>query len=108
MPASSVHGSLPSGLERLDALIAANARHLRVLSPSLRRDHDTIIIGLANAVRRSQRPQERAVLLHGDLHAGNLLLDSDHELVAIDPTPALGEPEQDPDELFMYATTEHG
>jgi hypothetical protein len=30
VPASSVHGSLPSGLERLDALIAANARHLRV------------------------------------------------------------------------------
>ena len=35
------------------------------------------------------------MLLHGDLHAGNLLLDCDNELVAIDPTPALGEPEQD-------------
>jgi streptomycin 6-kinase len=34
-------------------------------------------------------------LLHGDLHAGNLLLGSYDELVAIDPTPALGEPEQD-------------
>jgi streptomycin 6-kinase len=90
VPASSVCGSLPFGLERLDALIAANARHLR----ALRRDHDTII-DLANAVRRSQRSQERAVLLHGDLHAGNLLVDSDNALVAIDPTPAVGEPEQE-------------
>jgi Aminoglycoside/hydroxyurea antibiotic resistance kinase len=33
VPASSVRGSLPSGLERLDALILANARHLRTLDP---------------------------------------------------------------------------
>jgi streptomycin 6-kinase len=92
--ASSVCGSLPSGIERLDALIAANAHHLRALSPSLRRHQDRII-ALANAVRRSRGPQERAILLHGDLHAGNLLLGSNNELVVIDPTPALGEPEQD-------------
>jgi len=92
--ASSVRGSLPSGLERLNALISANACHLRVLSPSLRRHQDGII-ALANAIARSHDPQECAVLLHGDLHAGNLLVGSDNELVAIDPTPALGEPEQD-------------
>ncbi|HYY30720.1 MAG TPA: aminoglycoside phosphotransferase family protein, partial [Chthoniobacterales bacterium] len=34
--ASSVRGSLPTGLERLDTLIAANARHVRSLSPKLR------------------------------------------------------------------------
>ncbi len=94
IPASSVRCSLPSGLERLHALIAANARHLRALSPSLRRYQDRII-ALANAVGRSHGPQERGVLLHGDLHAGNLLLGSNNELVVIDPTPALGEPEQD-------------
>ena len=43
VPASSVRGSLPSGLERLDALIAANALHVRALSPSLRRHQDRII-----------------------------------------------------------------
>jgi hypothetical protein len=89
---ASVRGSLPSGLERLDALISANARHLGALSP---RRHQDRIIALANAVGRSHGPQERAVLLHGDLHAGNLLLGSNNELVVIDPTPALGEPEQD-------------
>jgi len=66
--ASSVRGSLPSGLERLDALISANACHLRALSLSLRRHQDRII-ALANAVGRSHGPQERAVLFHGDLHA---------------------------------------
>jgi len=83
-----------SSNRRLDALIAVNVLHVRALSPSLRRHQDRII-ALANAVGRSHGPQERAVLLHGDLHAGNLLLDSNNELVVIDPTPALGEPEQD-------------
>jgi streptomycin 6-kinase len=92
--ASSVRGSLPTGLERLDTLIAANARHVRSLSPKLRLHQETII-ALASAVGRSDGPPERAVLLHGDLHAGNLLVGSNNELVAIDPTPALGEPEQD-------------
>jgi streptomycin 6-kinase len=94
VPASSVRGSLPSGLERLDALIVSNARHVRTLGSSLRRHQDRII-ALADAVRGSQRPPDRAVLLHGDLHAGNLLIGGGNELVAIDPVPALGEPEQD-------------
>jgi streptomycin 6-kinase len=92
--ASSVHGSLPSGLERLNSMISANARHLRALNPSLQRHQDGII-ALANAVARSHRPKEHAVLLHDNLHAANLLVASNSELVAIDPTPALGEPEQD-------------
>jgi streptomycin 6-kinase len=94
VPASSVRGSLPSGLERLDALIVANARHVRTLGPSLRRHQDKIM-ALADAVRGRQRPPDRAVLLHGDLHAGNLLIGGGIELVAIDPVPALEEPEQD-------------
>jgi len=94
VPASSVRGWLPSGLQRLNAQLAANARHLHALNPLLRRYHDTMI-ALVDTLGRSQRPQERAVLLHGDLHAGNLLLGSYDELVAIDPTPAFGEPEQD-------------
>jgi streptomycin 6-kinase len=92
--ASTVRGFLPSGLERLSTLISANARHLRKMSLSLQR-HQNRIIALADAVARKQGPSERAVLLHGDLHAGNLLVGCNNELVAIDPTPALGEPEQD-------------
>jgi len=72
---------------------------------------------------RSLRPKELAVLLHGDLHGGKVLVASNNELVAIDPTPALGEQEQDigdaatgeeppggvdPDELLKYATRELG
>ncbi|MBV8174622.1 MAG: phosphotransferase, partial [Verrucomicrobia bacterium] len=72
----------------------ANACHLHKLSPSLQRHQDGII-ALANAIARNHGPRGRAVLLHGDLHAGNLLVGSNNELVAIDPTPALGEPEQD-------------
>ena len=75
-------------------MISANARHLRKMSLSLQR-HQNRIIALADAVARKQGPSERAVLLHGDLHAGNLLVGCNNELVAIDPTPALGEPEQD-------------
>jgi streptomycin 6-kinase len=87
--ASSVRGSLPSGIQRLSTQLAANARHLHALSPRLRRYHDTMI-ALIETVGRSQRSQQRSVLLHGDLHAGNLLLGSCNELVAIDPTPAPG------------------
>ena len=57
--------------------------------------HQDGITALANAIARNHGPRGRAVLLHGDLHAGNLLVGSNNELVAIDPTPALGEPEQD-------------
>jgi streptomycin 6-kinase len=57
--------------------------------------HQDRIIALANAVAHSRSNRDGAVLLHGDLHAGNLLVDSNNELVAIDPTPALGDPEQD-------------
>jgi hypothetical protein len=92
--ASSVGGSLPSGLQRLAAQLAANARHLHALNPLLRYHHDSMI-ALVDTIGRSQRPEERSVLLQGDLHAGNLLLGNYGELVAIDPTPALGEPEQD-------------
>ncbi len=92
--ASSVRGSLPSGLQRLAAQLAANARHLHALNPLLRYHHDSMI-ALVDTIGRSQRPEQRSVLLHGDLHAGNLLLGSYGELVAIDPTPAVGEPEQD-------------
>jgi streptomycin 6-kinase len=92
--ASSVRGPLPSGLQRLGAQLAANARHLSAVNPRLRRHHDSMI-ALLDVVRRGQRPQQQSVLLHGDLHAGNLLLGSCDELVAIDPTPALGELEQD-------------
>jgi aminoglycoside phosphotransferase (APT) family kinase protein len=53
------------------------------------------MIALVDTIRRRQRSQQQSILLHGDLHAGNLLLDGSNELVAIDPTPALGEPEQD-------------
>ena len=91
---SAVRGFLPSGLERLRTLISANACHLRKMSLSLQRHQDRII-ALADALARKQGPSERAVLLHGDLHAGNLLVGCNNELVAIDPTPALGEPEQD-------------
>jgi streptomycin 6-kinase len=93
VPALSVRGSLPSGLRRLTAQLAANARHLHALNP-MRRYHDAMT-ALAHAIERNQRPREQAVLLHGDLHAGNLLLDANDQLVAIDPSPAIGEPEQD-------------
>ena len=53
------------------------------------------MIALVDTIRRRQRSQQQSILLHGDLLAGNLLLDGSNELVAIDPTPALGEPEQD-------------
>src|SRR5580692_89596 len=86
--------ALPSGLQRLTAQLAANARHLHALNPALRSHHDAMI-ALAHAVERGQRTREQAVLLHGDLHAGNLLLDGNDRLVAIDPSPAFGEPEQD-------------
>jgi|HubBroStandDraft_6_1064221.scaffolds.fasta_scaffold312114_1 hypothetical protein len=86
--------ALPSGLQRLTAQLAANARHLHALNPALRSHHDAMI-ALAHAVERGQRTREQAVLLHGDLHAGNLLLDGNDRLVAIDPSPAIGEPEQD-------------
>src|SRR5258708_10533067 len=91
--ASSVRGSLPSGLQRLTAQLAANARHLHTLNPLLRRYHDRMI-ALIDTVGRSLRPQQQSVLLHGDLHAGNLLLGSYGELIAIDPTPALAAAEQ--------------
>jgi fructosamine-3-kinase len=39
--------------------------------------------------------RQRSVLLHGDLHVGNLPLDGNERLVAIDPNPAIGDPEQD-------------
>jgi len=94
VPAVSVRGSLPSGLQRITAQLAANARHLHALNPVLRRYQDAMM-ALAHAVGRSQRPREQAVLLHGDLHAGNLLLDGNNRLIAIDPSPAIGEPEQD-------------
>jgi streptomycin 6-kinase len=92
--ASAIGGSLPAGLQRLAAQLAANARHLHALDPLLRCHHETMV-ALIDAVGRSHHPQQRSVLLHGDLHAGNLLLGRDGELAAIDPTPALGEPEQD-------------
>ena len=94
VPALSVRGSLPSGLQRLRAQLAANTRHLHALNPVLRRYHDAMM-AITHDVERSQRPHEHAVLLHGDLHAGNLLLDGNDRLVAIDPSPAIGEPEQD-------------
>jgi streptomycin 6-kinase len=94
VPALSVRGSLPSGLQRLRAQLAANRHHLHALNPVLRRYHDAMM-ALTHAVERSQRPREEAVLLHGDLHTGNLLLDGDNRLIAIDPSPAIGEPEQD-------------
>ena len=94
MLALSIRGSLPSGFQRLTAQLAANERHLHSLNPMLRCYHDTMMV-LANALERIQPPCEQAVLLHGDLHAGNLLLDSNDRLVAIDPSPAIGEPEQD-------------
>jgi fructosamine-3-kinase len=53
------------------------------------------MLALAQAVECSQRPQQRSVLLHGNLHAGNLLVDGTERLIAIDPNPAVGEPEQD-------------
>jgi hypothetical protein len=78
VPASSTRGSLPFGLQRLVAQLSANACHLHALSPASRRHHDAMMT-LAHAVARSQRPREQAVLLHGDLHAGNLLLASAHK-----------------------------
>jgi streptomycin 6-kinase len=92
--ASSIRGSLPSGLDRLTAQLAGNAPHLPSLNPLLHRQHDTML-ALAHAVECTQRPQQRSVLLHGDLHAGNLLVDGNERLIAIDPNPAIGEPEQD-------------
>jgi aminoglycoside phosphotransferase (APT) family kinase protein len=71
---------------RREPVPAKKARSLR---------HQDRIIALANAVARRQRDRDGAVLLHGDFHAGNLLVDSNNKLVAIDPTPAFGDPEQD-------------
>jgi len=72
--ASSIRGRLPSGLERLNSLISANACHLPALSRSLQ-SHQDGIVALADTVARKQGPPQRVVLLHGDLHAGNLLVD---------------------------------
>jgi streptomycin 6-kinase len=92
--ASSVRGTLPSGLDRLRAQLTANARHLQELKPTFCRYHNRTT-RLVDHLSCGQCSQEQLVLLHGDLHAGNLLLGPDDELRAIDPTPALGEPEQD-------------
>lgn len=58
------------------------------------REHHGKITALADAIGRNLRPQSEAVLLHGDLNAGNLLVGKDG-LMATDPIPAIGEPEQD-------------
>jgi streptomycin 6-kinase len=93
-PAFAVRGPLPFGPQRLMAQLRANARHLHALSPAWRRGHEAMV-ALGQAIGRSRRASQRAVLLHGDLHAGNLLVGPNGRLVAIDPSPALGEPEQD-------------
>ncbi|MEV4421524.1 aminoglycoside phosphotransferase family protein [Patulibacter sp. NPDC049589] len=64
--------------------------------------------GTAWAHRRDQalalaRRRGPAVLLHGDLHPGNLLL-ADRGLVVIDPTPFVGDPAWDLADLSRICT----
>lgn len=93
VPALVVDRPLPSGYQRLTNFLRTNARHMDGVSSQLRQQYSKIV-ALAMATGRSQRPPNEAVLLHGDLHASNLLVGK-QGLIAIDPIPAVGEPEQD-------------
>jgi len=93
VPAIAICRPLPSGHQRLIGFMQANACHIDSLSLRMRQGHSKIT-ALAEAIGCAQRPQNQAVLLHGDLHARNLLINNE-ELVAIDPIPSVGEPEQD-------------
>lgn len=84
---------LPSGHRRLTGFLQINAQHVDRMGLRVRQHHDKIA-ALAEAIGCHQRSPDQAVLLHGDLNAGNLLV-SKEGLIAIDPIPAVGEPEQD-------------
>lgn len=88
-----VRRPLPTGHQRLIGFMQTNARHLDRMSPRIRDQHAKMI-ALADAIGRSQRSSEQAVLLHGDLNPANLLV-SKEGIIAIDPIPSVGEPEQD-------------
>lgn len=91
--ATAVRRPLPTGHQRLTGFMRTNAWHLDRMGPRIRDQHAKMI-ALADAIGRNQRPSDQAVLLHGDLNPANLLV-SKEGLIAIDPIPALGEPEQD-------------
>jgi len=93
VPAVAVRLPLPSVYQRLSSVLQTNIRHMNGVNLRLREHHDKMV-ALAKATGQSQRPRSEAVLLHGDLHASNLLV-SKEGLMAIDPIPAVGEPEQD-------------
>ena len=71
----------------------ANACHIDGSSLRMRQGHSKIT-ALAEAIGCAQHPQNQAVLLHGDLHARNLLINNE-ELVAMRPYTVVREPEQD-------------
>ncbi|MEU3274592.1 aminoglycoside phosphotransferase family protein [Saccharomonospora sp. NPDC006951] len=61
--------------------------------------------GKALALRLAAHPPRR-VLLHGDLHPGNVLADPARGLIAIDPRPCSGDPAVDAvDWVFLSATS---
>lgn len=91
--ATVVRRPLPTGHQRLTGFMQINARHLDRMGSRIRDQHAKMI-ALADAIGRNQRSWDRAVLLHGDLNPANLLV-SKEGLIAIDPIPSVGEPEQD-------------
>jgi streptomycin 6-kinase len=93
VPAVAVGRPLPSGYRRLTGFLQINAQHVDRMGSRVRQYQDKIA-ALAETVGGHQRSPDQAVLLHGDLNPGNLLV-SKEGLIAIDPIPAVGEPEQD-------------
>lgn len=55
-------------------------------------------------LRRLPRTSQRQVLLHHDLHPGNVLLDDERGWLAIDPKPQVGDPAFDPVQLVLQSS----
>lgn len=55
-------------------------------------------------LRALARTADRHVLLHHDLHPGNILLDAERGWLAIDPKPQVGDPAFDPVQLVLQSS----
>lgn len=55
-------------------------------------------------LRSLPRTADRSVLLHHDLHPGNILLDVERGWLAIDPKPQVGDPHFDPVQLVLQSS----
>lgn len=71
-------------------------------------DESPVDPGLADLaiehLRTLPRTADRRVLLHHDLHPGNILLDAERGWLAIDPKPQVGDPAFDPVQLVLQSS----